>query len=287
MNRIIAGVSWIAVSVLVASGQTTTEATEFEVASVKRVVLEDGDPLLRMPAFMAQMMGFQGGPGSKDPGRIDYSKVTLKMLLARAYNLRPEQISGPGWLDTERYTVAAKLPPGTDPERLRTMLQKLLTERFQIRLHRDMKEMPVYRLTVAKGGPKLTPAQETPKYENDAEMRAAMQAKARANMAAMSRDHTGPTRSFGLANATMAKFAEMLSNNLDHPVKDMTQVEGTYSFNLRWSPDDGRVRDANDEPSGPSIFAAIQEQLGLKLEAGKESIELLVVDSAEKEPVSN
>src|SRR5690348_4935132 len=125
MTRTIAAAGWIVWSAAVACGQVAADAPEFEVASVKRVSVQEGHPPMPMPSYVAEMMGFSGGPGTKDPGRIDYSKVTLKMLLARAYDLKPYQISGPGWLDTERYTIAAKLPPGTDAEKLRLMLQKL------------------------------------------------------------------------------------------------------------------------------------------------------------------
>jgi uncharacterized protein (TIGR03435 family) len=70
-----------------------------------------------------ETMRFRGGPGSNDPGRIDYVGVTLKMLLKRAYDVAADQISGPGWIDSERYDIAAKLPPGTDREQLRSMLR--------------------------------------------------------------------------------------------------------------------------------------------------------------------
>ena len=205
------------------------------------------------------------------------------MLLARAYNAKPDQISGPSWLGSERYTIEAKLPPGADGDQLRLMLQKLLTERFQISLHREMKETPVYRLKVAKNGPKLKPAEELLHYQNDAEMKEALRKGAEENlakrMAAMEASRASgiqmPSRSIGMARTTMERFAGVLSGYLDRPVKDMTQLEGEYSLKLAWTPD------KNDEPSEFSIFTAIEEQLGLKLETGKESIELLVIDKAE------
>jgi uncharacterized protein (TIGR03435 family) len=92
--------------------------------------------------------------------------------------------------------------------------------------------------------------------------------------------HT-PSRWFGLARATTERFAEVLSGHLDRPVKDLTQLEGEYSFHLQWDPEGG-LRD-----DGISIFTAIQEQLGLRLEAGNEAIELLVIDKVEKVPVRN
>jgi uncharacterized protein (TIGR03435 family) len=293
MNQATAAASLILFSVLTASGQGTTDTPEFEVASVKRVATKDGAPLLHLPEHVAAEMGFAGGPGSKDPGRIDYSKVTLKMLLVRAYNLKPSQISGPGWLETEQYTIAAKLPPGTNADQLRLMLQKLLTERFQISLHREVKERPVYRLTVAKNGPKLKPPEEPPQFGNDAERSEALKKQMEQNQARMialmaaSKGRRSSTRSFGLRSATTERFAEGLSGYLDRPVKDMTQLKGKYSFKLEWALDTGQSTDSNDEPSGPSIFRAIEEQLGLKLEAEKEPIELLVIDEIEKSPTSN
>jgi uncharacterized protein (TIGR03435 family) len=287
MKQMLAAASWIAFSILTASAQGTNDTPEFEVASVKPAGPQDRGPL---PSFLAEMMGFDGGPGTQDPGRIIYHSVTLKALLARAYNVKPGQISGPGWLDSERYTIEAKLPPGTDEARLQSMLQKLLTERFQMSFHREVKETPVYRLKVARNGPKLKPPERLPELPQDKDERqAAMKKLVLENMAkrAAAREAgngiRGPSRSFGLAHATAAKFAEVLSSNLDRPVRDMTQLEGEYSFNLEWTPDSGM----RDDSSGVSIFTAIQEQLGLRLEAGNEAVELLVIDKAEKVPTSN
>jgi uncharacterized protein (TIGR03435 family) len=289
MNRTIVLAVCILYSALATSAQTTTELPEFEVASVKRVAEPEDGPRMPVPLALQQAMGFSGGPGTKDPGRIDYSKKTLKLLLARAYNLKPEQISGPGWLETERYTIAAKLPPGTDAESLRLMLQKLLTERFQISLHREAKELPIYRLKVAKNGPKLMPAVEPPQYADEAERAEAMRKGAQEQMAklreSLARDglRAPGSRGFTLPRATLERFAEWLSGNVDRPVKDMTQIEGVYFFHLSWSPN-ARL---DDDSTGTSIFDAIQQQLGLKLEAAKEQFEILVIDKAEKIPLSN
>jgi uncharacterized protein (TIGR03435 family) len=285
MNRILMAASWIACSALTASGQATTGTPEFEVASVKPADKQARDQFRNVPGPVAEMMGFEGGPGTKDPGRIFYHGVSLKMVLARAYNMRPEQISGPSWLGSERYTIEAKLPPGTDAEGLRSMLQKLLIERFQLSVHKEVKDTPVYRLKVAKNGPKLEPARAVPQYETDDERQDALMKRVEAMRAATKANQEKgirtPGRSFGLARATTGKFAETLAGHLDRPVKDMTQLEGEYSFRLAYDPDGGMRED------GLSIFTAIQEQLGLRLEAGNEPIELLVIDKVEKVPVSN
>jgi uncharacterized protein (TIGR03435 family) len=270
----------VAFSILTASGQ------EFEAASVKPADKQDRGQFPNLSGPAAEIVGFEGGPGTQDPGRIRYRGVSLKMLLARAYKVRPDQISGPGWLGSERYTIEATLPPDTNADQFRLMLQKLLSERFQISLHTEVKETPVYRLKVARKGPKLKPPEELPHYQNEEEQQAGMRKRAEENLAKMVAARQAgirtPGRSFGMARATMERFAETLSSHLDRTVKDMTQVEGEYSFHLEWTPDSG----VHDE-SSVSIFVAIQEQLGLKLEAGNEPVELLVIDKAEKVPTSN
>ena len=154
----------MAVWALAASAQTP-QSPSFEVASVKSAAPDGLDgPMAVIKGPAEEQMRFRGGPGSNDPGRIDYVGVTLKMLLKRAYDVSADQIVGPDWLDTERYDIVAKLPTGTGREQLPLMLQELLAERFQISLHRETKTLAVYSLTVAKNGPKLQPAEKLPEY---------------------------------------------------------------------------------------------------------------------------
>lgn len=273
----------------VAAPGQTPDLPEFEVASVKPAAPADG-PLARMSRFgpMAEMIGFSGGPGSSDPGRITYTGVTLKMLLVRAYQVRPYQISGPDWLETERYDILAKLPPNTDGPKLSLMLQKLLTERFQITLHREMRELSVYAVTVAKNGPKLKPALPA-KHQDRAEILADLTEKVSAQKDVMKQRGFLPfSRGLGLDRATVTAFAQSLSSSLNLPVIDMTHLEGLYSFDLHWVADEARVSGrVDDVDTGPTIFAAVQEQLGLKLEPGKSPIEILVIDKANRAPTEN
>lgn len=258
---------------------------EFEVASVKPAVNVPFGGRFPISGPMAETIGFEGGPGSKTPGRIHYSGVSLKMILVRAYGMRPYQISGPGWMETERYQVDAKYPADTKPEEFRLMLQTLLTDRFHLVLHRETREMSRYRLVVAKGGPKLSRARKLPEYKDDEERKAAMEKQTKANMEAMMRrPRSGPFRSLGQSSATMAKLAENLSRYVDRPVTDDTGLEGSYSFSLEWSPDESAPI---GDSSLPSIFAAVQGQLGLKLEPEKGPVEFLVIERAEKRPVAN
>jgi uncharacterized protein (TIGR03435 family) len=112
MKQLVAAVSWIAFSLVTAAGQGTADTPEFEVASVKQADIRDLGPLQPLPGLVAETAGFDGGPGTHDPGRINYHGVSLKMLLVRAYNVKPDQIVGPGWLGSERYTIEAKLSTG-------------------------------------------------------------------------------------------------------------------------------------------------------------------------------
>jgi uncharacterized protein (TIGR03435 family) len=254
---------------------------EFEVASVKPAINAPFGGGLPNSVPVAEILGFEGGPGSKTPGRIHYSGVTLKMILVRAYAMRPYQILGPGWMDTERYDIDAKYPVETKAEEFGLMLQTLLAERFHLALHRETREMSRYRLVIARrGGPKLSPPQKQPEYKDDEERKAAMEKQTRARMEAMmSRPHSGPYRSMGHVNSTMARLAESISGYVDRPVTDDTGLEGTYSWSLEWSP--------GESADMPSIFAALQEQLGLKLEPAKGPVEFLVIEHAEKTPVAN
>src|SRR6185312_4345924 len=133
-----------------AQGQTADKSLTFEVASVKPAA-----PPSANGRGMIMFRAPSGGPGTKDPGRINYPFISLKNLLMNAYDVKNYQITGPGWLDTERFDINATMPPETTKEQFRVMLQNLLAERFKVAIHRESKELPAYVLTVGKGGPKM------------------------------------------------------------------------------------------------------------------------------------
>jgi len=142
-----------------ALAQTAADPTTFEVASVKPAAPQT-------PGRM--MVGMRGGPGTPDPGQVTLTNVTQKMLLARAYGVQDYQISGPGWLESERYDIVAKVPEGATKEQFQAMLQNLLAERFKLTLHHETKELPQYALVVAKNGPKLKESAPPPAAEGTA-----------------------------------------------------------------------------------------------------------------------
>jgi uncharacterized protein (TIGR03435 family) len=194
------------------------------------------------------------------PGRLVGTNASLAECIQWAYDVKEYQISGPDWLnsDAASYDIEAKAPPNTTPRQMRLMLQTLLGERFKLVLHRNTKLLPVYLLKVGKNGPHLQNA------TSDAD---------RGLGSNGGRDGVRVTGD----SATMETLAHRLSLDLDRPVFDKTGVRGTFRIRLEWA----------REGDGPSVFAALQEQLGLKLAASKAPIEILVIDHADKVPLEN
>jgi uncharacterized protein (TIGR03435 family) len=226
----------------------------FEVASVKRAPPPAG-----------------GGINSSmrlDPGRFTCTNVTLKKLMVESYGVKDYQVSGPDWLGTELYDITATLPPGTTGDDVRLMIQALLTDRFKLALHRDSKELPVYALVVGKGGSKLQEVE-------------------------FGRGSTsGSPGKLTATRIAIRNLTEFLSRQTGRPVLDMTGLTGFYNFTLNFTPEAAPSVPSPETPIpesavGPSLFSAVQEQLGLKLEPRKAPVEILVVDHAEKVPTEN
>ncbi|MGD0869590.1 MAG: TIGR03435 family protein [Bryobacteraceae bacterium] len=236
-------------AILVASaafGQTAPAPPVFEVASVK-------------PASQPQQgLDFRVYPG----GRLHITNLTLNVILQQAYDVKGYQMAGgPAWMDTDRFDVEAKAEGDPTKAQIMAMLQALLADRFQLKVRRESREGNVYALVVAKGGPKLKPPTGDRSYlslhRNDPPTQ------------------TGVHYSLAGKKATLALIAENLGREVGRPVLDRTGIQGEFDFQVDYAIDD------NPE-SGPSIFAAIQEQLGLKLEATKGPVETLVIEHAEK-----
>jgi len=210
-------------------------------------------------------------------GMLNTTSTSVSDLIKFAYDLHPRQITkGPAsWLESEKFDITAK--PDTagipNPAQLKMMVQKLLKERFQLAFHNEKKELSVYAITVTKNGPKLT------KNESGGNLPG----------------FGGPPRAFNVRNATISEFASVLQANiLEQPVVDQTGLGKTrYDFVLKWTPDPSQSQiggpggppppaptDAAEVP--PDIFAAFQQQLGLKLENTKAPVDVMVVDRLEK-----
>jgi uncharacterized protein (TIGR03435 family) len=196
-------------------------------------------------------------------GGVRFAGATLKNLVSIAYGVRQFQISGgPRWIDTDRFDIEARAETSgaVTPLQRKTgeRLRSLLADRFQLALHRETKEHTVYELVVARGGPKLQESKEGK------------------NMVRAGRG-TVKGQSVGLAMLAMN-----LANELGCPVIDKTGLSGKYDFDLTWTPIPPSAASPSEAPDGPSIFTALTEQLGLRLESKKGPVEVLVIDSAER-----
>ena len=191
---------------------------------------------------------------------------TVETILRLAYGVQKSQIVGlPDWGTTEHFDADGipNVEGQPDLKQFQAMLRKLLTERFGLAMHTEQRELSVYALTVAKGGPKLTASKGDPNgLPSDDDTENAGQATVRMN------------------NTTMREFALDMLFHTDRPVVDRTGLNGRYDFQLKWTFDDSRAPTNGSAP--PSLFTAIQEQMGLKLEPVKAKADVLVVDKVER-----
>lgn len=298
-----------------AYGQTVDKSVTFEAASVKPATppVPDGQGRIMIG-------GPSGGPGTKDPGRIRYPFMNLKTLLMNAYDVKGFQITGPSWLDTERFDITATMAPETTKEQFRMMLQNLLAERFKLEIHRDTKELPMYSMVVGKNGPKMKESEEVPASKEEGPA---------PPPPFPSQPKIGPDgfpvipfpgaglfmmmmpgrARFTAKQQTMQDLANRLTTQLSRPVTDATGLKAKYDFTLTFAPDGmngpmGMMMSPPPPPPGggaggnsnvfvpegeapQDIFSAVQSQLGLKLEAKKGPVEMIVIDHMEKTPTEN
>jgi len=192
-------------------------------------------------------------------------------------------VVGPSWLAAQRYTITAKVSRGTTQEECRLMLRNLLNERFQMRLHTETRSFRVYYLVVSEKGPKLTPKGAVPPAGDDEQRRKTLLDGLEAMKARNEALPFRPTASLGMGRGAIADLIERLSLYLDRPVIDHTQLDGLYGFSLHWVADGGPQ--TNDMHQGPSLFAAIEEQLGLNLTSARDQLQVLVIDAVQSTPV--
>lgn len=289
MNQI---TKWLASAGIVTAGlmNAQSQRPSFEVASIKPNKAADGRVMI------------MNRPG----GRFSATGISVKMLMGFAYNVKDDQISGAtGWMDTDHFDIEAKeeapaanapkLSPQDQMEQRRLMLQSLLADRFKLTLRHESKDLPVYVLVVAKSGPKM---KESPDPPGDPAMTAPLPPGGPPPPG-------GPTprgmiQMQGGGNLVVngieiREFANVLSRQLGRIVIDKTGLGGKYEFTLKWTPDErqgqmfkgagdgGAPRDTAPPPeAGPSIFTALQDQLGLKLESQKAPVDVLVIEHIER-----
>jgi uncharacterized protein (TIGR03435 family) len=221
----------------------------FEVASIK-----PADPNAR-----GSSMNFPNGT-------FTAINSPVRNLITLAYDVQPFQIEGgPNWVVDQRFDIVAKMPAGAvkgphDPDRLplmRAALQALLADRFRLAIHRETKLVPGYVLVVAKNGFRLKETTDDGRGLNINSDRGKLIAE----------------------RISLGTLARSLSGNLSSPVVDMTGSKGVFDVTLEWAPASSETAEAS---AGPSIFTAVQDQLGLKLETHKEPVEIVIIDRIEK-----
>jgi uncharacterized protein (TIGR03435 family) len=234
----------------------------------------------------------KSGPGMirimNQPDRYAATNVGLKMLIQNAYGLKmPDMISGlPGWADSAAFDIEAKMdaetiaalkamPKEQADEQRRQMMQAMLADRFRLKVHPETKELPIYSLVIAKGGFKLKDADPNNTYPDGIK---GFDGASRPGMMMM-----GHGKLTGQA-IEMSALANLLSQQVHRLVVDNTELKGKYDLTLQWTPDDlssGHDEAAAPADSGPTIYTALQEQLGLRLDSTKGPVDTVVVDHVE------
>jgi uncharacterized protein (TIGR03435 family) len=239
---------------------------EFDVASLK-------PNTSGMPGYAVRVL----------PAGLTARNITLKRLIAIGYGVTDYQIFGSlPWLESAGFDLEARSAGPTDLSHVRPMVQSLLDDRFKLKIHRESKELPIYSLTLARSGSKLGAGL----VESAAGACGPVNAEAPPLAAACGTVSPGPGRIWG-QRGRISQLADRLSTILGRTVVDKTGLTGVYDIQLTYTPDPSMSPQlppglpASDVP-GPSLFTAMQEQLGLKLTAGKGPVDVIVVDSAEK-----
>jgi len=224
-------------------------------ASIVSVALgQTPAPKFEVASVRPSQPGVSGTYVLCESGRLTVYHDTLKSLIQLAWHLRDVQlVGGPGWIESDEFYIAAKGDPAASVDQCRAMVQALLMDRFKLAVHREMRQLPAYGLVVDPKGPKF--------HESEASTRP---------------DMTGGPGQMKARRISIAILAQSLSRLLDRPVLDLTGLTGRYDFELEWTPE------GDTAGTGPSIFTAVQEQLGLRLETKTGPMEVLVIDHVEK-----
>ena len=196
-------------------------------------------------------------------GGIMLTNVSLRQVVEAAYGIQDPELVGPDWLETTRFDIQAK-PPAVHPkEYLQPMLKTLLEDRFKLAAHREMRTIPAYALVVGKNGLKI---EEVEPGEG--------------------KTNTSGSRFIG-TKVTMSRLAQFLSRLLDRPVIDKTGTQGVFDIDLHYAWEELTATAPKQSSNAPSIFTALQEQLGLKLQPEKPPLEVVVIDHIERVPTAN
>ena len=245
------------------------ESPRFEVASVRQVARE------REVVGQGGRRSIPGaGSAQEGPAQVAYRNMSLASLLMRAYHLTASDITGPSWLDSEQYDVAAKMPEGATMDQIPVMLQNLLVERFRIDLHWENKEQSGYALEIGRTGQKLKPAEKG----QDSDLRGDEASRQVGSLSFSGEGH------IEIRGTTMAHLATLLSRFTGRPFVDSTALGGKFDIVFDVAPED--LPGPQQSTPVASIVSAVRK-LGLQLSPQRITIRHLVIDRAEKRPTEN
>jgi uncharacterized protein (TIGR03435 family) len=272
------------VFLIVICGQATST---FDAASIRKAVPQElSSGAERKSAKRAgRIPRPSGGPGTNDPGRIRYPYISLKDLVKSAYGMKEYELIGPGWMDTETFSIEATMPPSTTKDQFQAMLRNLVAERFKLRTHRENREILTYSLVVAKNGPKLGRAGSLHTGAGIGPDGAPLA------VADQLLQHSGPVTGSlewtGL-RVTMNDLANKLAEEIQHPVTDATGLQGKFDFTVTFRRNTTGLPPETDvlPDDLPDIFSALRS-IGLRLDAARRPVEVTVIDHIEKTPVEN
>lgn len=228
-------------------------------------------PAFEIASVKPNKTGMRGGRANTEPGRLTITNLSLRTCIQTAFRLQDYQLSGgTASIEDEAYDIFAKAPSAVGDDQLMLMLRRLLADRFKLKVHREAREVQGYGLVVGKNGLKLHEVQAVGK--------------------GWVRNGSGSIEG---QEVSISRLAEILSARLGRPVVDLTGIKRVFDIKLNWTPDPASPKnaaeniesptvDAKSDSSGQSIFSALQEQLGLRLEARKVPAEIVVIDHVER-----
>jgi uncharacterized protein (TIGR03435 family) len=301
----------------IACAQATDSQLAFEVATIKPSTSAGMGPV---------RVGTRGGPGTADPARFTCERCTLATLISTAYGINYVQIAGPSWLREPEFDIAAKIPEGATKAQFREMMQNLLIERFKLAAHQEKRDLPIYEMSVVKKGARLKASTGPADLPDPAGRGVAGPPRppppppgspgGRGSDGVPQAPPFPPGRfpmmmktpagaRWRVIDETMDEFASHLQGMVGRPVRNATGLTGKYDFELSFAPSAGQslmpggppmrlpppgtpdVAGAAPEDSGETIFAAVQDQLGLKLESKRGPVDTLMIDHIERTPTEN
>jgi len=243
-------------------------------------------PAFDVASVKPNKSGSPTSSGRSTKGSVDFRNMQLRFLISNAFGVRPTRvIGGPGWIDTERYDIAARAPENTTDEQLSLMLRRLLVERFRLAAKMESREQPAYALVLAREdgrlGPNLLMSVDCDKR---AQFPPAPPRPGATQLAAMPcgsrRWNDGRETVIQAGAQPIARLARFLDGMNNREVLERTNLSGTFTFELRFAPP--TLSDASTDAGLPSLFAALDEQLGLKLESTRAPVDVVVIDSVER-----